>query len=137
MSDYLISLTDNKGKPSDLREESLFEYINPGAVEFAKNFEIDFPISVSVSQYTVAGGTTVETKDQNIIRAVFNALHGITILGEGEPEHTDDHLIYTFIMEDGREFTFSFQQGCLLVRHQQIEINGFNMLTAALNVPAE
>ena len=108
----------------------LFDYCK--VREFSNNFENDFPVSVSVCHTTVGGGEPYSTDSESTIRAVYDALAGITVGNEAGSAHTDDYLDYWFTMSDGRTVTFEFQQGKLIVGGGLYELTGFGALTAAL-----
>ena len=108
----------------------LFDYLK--VREFANNFEKDFPVSVSVCHTTVAGGEPYTSDSESTIRAVFDALDGITVGNEAGSAHTDDYLDYWFTMSDGRTIMFEFQQGKLIVGGGVYELTGFGALSAAL-----
>ncbi len=122
-----------QGKP-------LFEYLNdPALTTFAENFETDFPVAVSVRHDGLGGGVPRAATDPKIIRAVFEALRDITVLAEWPISgHTDDELIYTFQMADGRNIgRFAFQDGMLLDEWMSVyELTGFDALQEALPDPA-
>lgn len=117
----------------------LFEYLaDPALVAFAMNFETDFPISVSVRHDGEAGGIPVTATDPETIRAVFEALRQMTVLGEWPASgHTDDYLNYYFEMANGSEiYGFAFQDGMLLDGGLGVyEISGFEALQRALPDP--
>jgi len=117
----------------------LLEYLNdPILIAFAENFDKDFPISVSVRHDGEASGTPVTVTDSETIRAVFEALQKITVLGKWPVSgHTDDYLYYYFEMPDGRMiYGFEFQDGMLLDSRMGLyEIKGFDMLQYALPDP--
>ncbi len=112
----------------------LFVFLDdPAATAFAANFEKDFPISVEVVHWTVAGGTPRTETSPAVIRAVFGALRDMTVLTREENEHTDDYLVYTFRMADGDEIAFEFQSGRLLMHdvYRSREVTGFDALYQA------
>lgn len=117
----------------------LFDYLDdPVLTAFAMNFEIDFPISVSVRHDGEAGGTPVAVTDPAIIREVFHALRQITVLGAWPTSaHTDDYLSYSFELADGKViYGFVFQEGMLLDKWMGLyEITGFDTLQRALPDP--
>ena len=139
LSAYLNALAADLGNSQGVIGTPLFTYLGAHIEAFAENFDTDFPVSVSVRHDTEASGIPFETTRSATIRAVFIALRTITVIGEGGPAHTDDYLVYTFKMADGREYAFSFQQGYLLegTSHgQQILIDGFDALAAVLSPPS-
>lgn len=117
----------------------LFEYLaDPVLTALALNFETDFPVSVSVRHDGEAGGSSVTVTDPETIRAVFEALCQITVLGEWPVSgHTDDYLYYYFEMTNGRViYGFEFQSGMLLDGGLGLhEITGFDALQRALPDP--
>lgn len=117
----------------------LFEYLNDSALTaFAENIETDFPVSVTVHHNGWAGRAPHTATDPETIRAVFEALRGITVLDEWPTSaHTDDELIYTFQMADGSTIQgFAFQDGMLLDEWMGLhELTGFNELQQALPDP--
>ena len=113
---------------------TVFPYYGRSAVEFAENFERDFPMAVSVTDLTVAGGLWTTSYDEALIREAFEALNGIQILEGRETAHTDDYVETMFTMTDGRAFTFSFQKGCFLMGGMQAEVSGYDRLDAARNM---
>lgn len=112
----------------------LFEYLNnPEITAFAENFAEDFPVSVSVVYESITGGIPYTVTNPEVIRAVFDALAGITVLAEVGAAHTDDYLNYYFTMADGRIIRgFEFQQGRLVDRWAVHAISGFDALTRVL-----
>ena len=95
----------------------LFEYLDdPTLSAFAANFEADFSVSVSVRYDGEAGGMPLTVTDSETVRAVFDALCQITVLGEWPVSgHTDDSLHYCFEMANGSViYGFEFQDGMLL-----------------------
>jgi len=126
---------------ADLPQEGLplLEYLNdPILIAFAENFEEDFPISVSVRHDGEASGTPTTVTDPETIRAVFEALRNITVLGDWPVSgHTDDYLNYYFEMPDGKfVYGFEFQDSMLLDSWMGLhEITGFDTLQRALPDP--
>jgi len=118
---------------------ALFEFLDdPELSLFVEDFEADFPVSVSVRHDGEAGGVPLTVTDPEIIRAVFEALREISILGEWqESGHTDDSLNYYFEMADGRIIGgFVFQDGKLMDEWMGLyEIFGFDELQDALPDP--
>jgi hypothetical protein len=116
---------------------SLFEYIGDDAAAFAERFEEDFPVSVSVRHDTIASGYPYEVKDEETIRAVFEALKNMVVISDNGSAHTDDYLIYRFTTADGDQYSFEFQQGCYLGDGggRLLGVEGFGALEAALSVP--
>ena len=118
----------------------LFEYLdNPEVTAFAEGFETNIPTSVSVTHYMVDGGEPYEVTDEATIRAVFEALSNMTVLGEcSESAHTDDDLFYRFFMEDGSTIYFIFQNDCLMLNGAYLyHVEGFDALWEALPYPYE
>ncbi|MCL2544442.1 MAG: protease inhibitor I42 family protein [Clostridia bacterium] len=117
----------------------LLEYLDdPALTAFAERFDEDFPVSVSVRHDGEASGTPVTVTDPEVIRAVFEALGNIVVLGEWPVSgHTDDYLNYYFEMADGRiMYGFEFQGGMLLDAWMGLhEIIGFDALQNALPSP--
>jgi len=108
---------------------------NPALTAFAEHFEEDFPVSVAVRHDGEASGVPVVVTDPEIIRAVFESLRNITVIGEWPVSgHTDDYLNYYFEMTDGRSiYGFVFQSGMLLDETMGLHvITGFDMLQRAL-----
>ena len=117
----------------------LLEHLNDQALLiFAENFENDFPLSVSVRSDGEASGVPVTVTEPEVIRAVFEALCSITVLGEWpESGHTDDYLNYYFEMPNGSFIHgFVFQNGMLLDGWLGLyEITGFDALQEVLPAP--
>lgn len=117
----------------------LLEYLNnPVLTAFAENFDKDFPVSVSVRYEGEVGGNPVTITDPEVIRAVFEALQGITVMAE-RPENGSRHdtLRYYFRMADGRDiYNFTFQKDFLLDSRMSLhDILGFDALKAILPDP--
>ena len=127
----IFAITGCAKTPESPTEVPLFEFC--GITQFADNFETDFPISVSVVHNTIESGTPIIVNSETTIRAVFEALRGITVGGENGSAHTDDHLQYWFTMQDGSRLGFSFQQGQLMRGNSLYKITGFGKLTSALS----
>lgn len=117
----------------------LFEYLDdPALTAFARSFETNFPVSVSVRHDGEAGGIPVTVTDPGTIRAVFEALRQMTVLDEWPVSgHTDDTLYYYFDMAISEEiYGFEFQDGMLLDGGLGLhEITGFDALQRALPDP--
>jgi predicted secreted protein len=117
----------------------LLEYLNDKALTtFAEHFDEDFPVSVSVRYDGESSGTPFTVTDPEIIRAVFEALRNIIVVGEWPASgHTDDYLNYYFEMADGRRiYGFEFQDGMLLDARMGLhEIIGFDVLQNVLLDP--
>ena len=110
----------------------LFEFLDdPAVTAFAENFETNFPRSLSVTRVTVAGGLPETVTEENFIRAVYDALSGITVHEQrAQPAHTDDELIYSFEMDDGSAVSFCFQGEDLLLGDVLYRLEGFGALQA-------
>ena len=117
----------------------LFAFLDdPEVTAFAEGFETNFPEAVSVTHYTVDGGKPYEVADEKTIRAVFEALSDMTVLGEcSESAHTDDDLFYQFFMDDGDTIYFEFQSDCLMIDMRLYHLEGFDALWTALPYPYE
>jgi len=117
----------------------LLEYLNdPVLTTFAEHFDEDFPMSVAVRYDGESSGTPFTVTDPEIIRAVFEALRNIIVVGEWPASgHTDDYLSYYFEMADGRSiYGFEFQDGMLLDARMGLhEIVGFDALQSVLSDP--
>ena len=117
----------------------LIVFLNDPVIRaFTENFEKDFPVSVSVRHDGEASGIPVTVMDSGTIRAVFEALIKINVLGK-KPESgtTDNYLHYYFEMADGNViYGFVFQNGMLLDSRLGLhEIAGFEALQQALPDP--
>jgi len=117
----------------------LLEFINkPSLIEFAENFDNNFPVSVSVRHDGEASGEPVTATDPDVIRSVFDALCNITVLEEWhESGATDDYLNYYFEMPNGDMiWDFVFQKGMYLDGWMGLYvITGFENLQEALKDP--
>jgi len=102
-------------------------------LKFAEDFYRDGALSLTVSYDTEASGEPYTTEDEETILAVFQILENMYIVSDEGSGHTDDYLVYYFVMHDGTSMLFQFQQGDFLTdRMDRLGITGYAELVAAL-----
>jgi len=96
---------------------SLFDlYYSDAITAFAENFDQSTPVSVSRQENS---GALLTSEDPTVIKAVFDALAGASVnYVEPHPDQNIDltkTVNYIFTMEDGTQYTFTFDEKCLAV----------------------
>jgi len=132
LSGCFFSLFGNGSKKLD--PQPLFEFIGPAAMEFAENFENDFPVSVSVRHDYGTSGTPYVSTDKDVILEVASALYCMEVVSDEGWAHTDDFTYYSFNMADGSGISFQFQEGCFVGNEdRKFGVTGYDRLSAALS----
>jgi len=101
------------------------------ALTFADAFKRDGALSLSVAYDTEASGEPFVTEDTETILAVFTVLENMTVVSDEGSGHTDDDLVYFFVMKDGSYMVFRFQMGHFMTdRMDLLGVTGFDELLA-------
>jgi hypothetical protein len=102
--------------------------------DFERNFETDFPVSVSVRWDTPAG-VPAEARDADTIRAVFEAMRDMRVYDIGHA-YEGAALVYTFTMADGTSYSYAFAEGYYFQEGNKetgvVCVTGFERLAQAL-----
>lgn len=90
-------------------EPGLFEFLKDDrATVFAANFAEDKPVCVTYTLTDNGVSRPSPVYDEKTIDAVFEALCAVTVGDESDVFIPDYDRSFVFTMEDGREYTFSF-----------------------------
>ena len=89
--------------------------VNDSAITaFAQKYDSDAPVKLVITENSANGAKTYEFTDAATIQRVFQRLSALTVSGAGEASNGPDEFI-SFVMADGTQHTFTFQQHALAV----------------------
>lgn len=105
---------DEDGAPAeDSFPEAPF-YTFMGWEELGDNYYSDTPVALSYQHKSGSSeGCVSPVFDRASIIAACDALRGMTVTGRAGEETTQEQMIFTFTMSDGREYAVTFEDGRL------------------------
>jgi len=93
--------------PAPKVDSAFFDFYTDGRFDgLATAFIVGAPDALV---YTSPDGTTITVTDSASIKAVYNALSGLTVGQKADTPSDGKKRVYTFILSDGTEYTVSFE----------------------------
>ncbi len=108
--------------------KNVFELKGDEYKTFCDIFYSDVPVSVERTFQGVGDRTVYSSSEYNTIKKVFEALKAIKIKGKSHITTTDNDVFYTFIMSDGKRYSFTFENGVFVCENTRYKIDGFDNL---------
>lgn len=93
--------------------------------------ELGEPVKLLYTQWYEATNQ-YETEDAQTIAALVEALKNITVERETDLVFTDSDDVLTFVLADGSEYTYTFENGRLVLDGHYYEVDGFTEVSRVL-----